>query len=87
MRCNISTAFFVPTPDATGRVRVSGRVTVRAAKTTVTEVVISLRDRTPKDVRPAVATGRPLANGIQRVTLRRSETAASAVTNPKGGFF
>jgi len=76
-----------PTPDATGRERIRGNIGIRAVKSTAIKVVISLRDRTPKDVWLAVASVRPLAAEGQTVTLRRSVTAASVVTNPKGDSF
>jgi len=82
----LTVSFFIllfslfPTPDATGRERVRGRVTVRAVKITAIEVVIALRDRTPKVIRDAITIGRPLASGTQIVTLRRSVTAATVVT-------
>ena len=82
----LTVSFFIllfslfPTPDATGRERVRGRVSVRAVKITAIEVVIALRDRTPKVVRDAITIGRPLAAGTQVVALRRSVTAASVVT-------
>ena len=76
-----------PTPDAAGRERVSGNTGIRTVKITAIEKVIPLRDRTPKDVRVAVGVVRPLATISQIVTLHRSVTAATVVTNPEGDSF
>jgi|GEM_PF-829767 len=73
-----------PTPDATGRERLRGNTGIRAVKITAIEVAVARRYRTPKVARVAVAIARPLASGIQIVTLRRTVTAATVVTNPKG---
>ena len=69
-----------PTPDAAGRERISGNIGIRTVKITAIEIVIPLRDRTPKDVRVAVGVVRPLATASQVVATRRSVTAASVVT-------
>jgi len=77
----------LPTPDATGRERMSGNIGIRAVQSTLHHREIPRRDRAPKEVRGADAIGRPLASGLQILALRRPVTAATVVTNPKEDSF